>query len=114
MFGIEFENPLTREKEFAYQNSWGLSTRTIGAMVMVHADDQGLVLPPRVAAVQVVIVPCGITASTTDKDRQALLDECKRYEDGLCKAGVRAKGDYRDNYSPGWKYNHWELKVGLS
>lgn len=78
---------------------------------MIHSDDQGLVLPPRVAAVQVIIVPCGITASTSDKDRNALLDECQSYEQRLCKVGVKAKGDYRDNYSPGWKYNHWELKV---
>jgi len=110
MFGIEFEDPVTREKANAYQNSWGLSTRTIGAMVMVHGDDQGLVLPPRVAAIQAVIVPCGITATTTEKDKEALLDECQAYEQKLIKAGIRAKGDYRDNYSPGWKYNHWELK----
>lgn len=110
MFHIEFEDPVTREKANAYQNSWGLSTRTIGAMVMVHGDDLGLVLPPRVAAVQVIIVPCGITANTSDKDKNALLDECQSFEKALTKAGIRAKGDYRDNYSPGWKYNHWELK----
>lgn len=56
MFNISFENPeKTGQKEFAYQNSWGLSTRSIGAMVMVHGDNNGLVLPPRVAAVQVFI-----------------------------------------------------------
>jgi len=77
---------------------------------MVHGDDQGLVIPPRVAAVQVVIIPCGITASLSDKDKNSLLDECKSYEQKLVKSGVRAKGDFRDNYSPGWKFNHWELK----
>jgi len=110
MFEIVFEDPESREKKYAYQNSWGLSTRTIGAMVMVHSDDQGLVLPPRVAAFQVVIVPCGITASTSDADKVALIKECEEYENRLKEADVRVKGDYRDNYSPGWKFNHWELK----
>lgn len=112
MFKICFDDPNNSDKQaFAYQNSWGLSTRTIGAMVMIHGDDQGLVLPPRVAAIQVVIVPCGITASMADADKEALLNECKSYEDRLKKLGLRVKADYRDNYSPGWKFNHWELKV---
>jgi len=112
MFKISFEDPKNAEKEcFAYQNSWGLSTRTIGAMVMVHGDDNGLVLPPRVAATQVVIVPCGITSSLKDEERDALYAECKSFEDRLAKGGLRVKGDYRENYSPGWKFNHWELKV---
>jgi len=55
-FGIEFEGK-NKEKQLVWQNSWGLSTRTIGVLVMVHGDDKGLVLPPRVAPVQVVIVP---------------------------------------------------------
>lgn len=110
MFDIVFEDPETQQKTFVYQNSWGLTTRTIGVMVMVHADNQGLVLPPRVAANQVVIVPCGITATTSDADRKVLIDSCKELEKDLRKAEVRVEGDYRDNYSPGWKYNHWELK----
>jgi len=110
MFEIVFEDPETQEKQFAFQNSWGLSTRTIGAMVMVHSDDQGIVLPPRVACIQVIIIPCGITASLSDADRNSLYDTCKAYETTLIAAGVRAKADLRDNYSPGWKYNHWELK----
>jgi len=87
-----------------------LTTRTIGVMVMVHSDDQGLVLPPNVASVQVVIVPCGITAGMSDADRQNLYDVCAEYERTLVSDGIRVKGDYRDNYSPGWKFNHWELK----
>ena len=82
-----------------------------GAMVMVHSDDNGLVLPPRVARYQVVIIPCGITVSTTEADKKQLLDKCEEFEKGLLDGGVRAKADYRDNYSPGWKFNHWELKV---
>lgn len=110
MFDIVFEDPETQQKQFVFQNSWGMTTRTIGVMVMIHADNQGLVLPPRVACIQVVIVPCGITATTSEADRKTLFESCKDLESILRKAGVRIEGDYRDNYSPGWKYNHWELK----
>lgn len=110
MFGIEFEAPETGQKQYVYQNSWGLTTRTIGILTMVHADNQGLVLPPRVACYQVVIVPCGITVNLSKEDEQKLLDKCREYEKQLNEAGVRVFGDYRDNYSPGWKFNHWELK----
>ena len=61
---------------------------------------------------QTVIVPCGITASMSDDERQSLIDACKAFEQSLKASGVRVRGDYRDNYSPGWKFNHWELKVG--
>lgn len=60
---------------------------------------------------QAVIVPCGLTATLPETEKNKLLDKCKELEDRLKAAGVRAKGDYRDNYSPGWKFNHWELKV---
>lgn len=110
MFGIEFEAPETGQKQYVYQNSWGLTTRTIGILTMVHADNQGLVLPPRVACYQVVIVPCGITADLSKEDKQKLLDKCKQCEKLLTDSGVRVFGDYRDNVSPGWKFNHWELK----
>lgn len=110
MFDIVYEDPETKQKEFVFQNSWGITTRTIGVMIMIHSDNQGLVLPPRVACVQAVIVPCGITATTSEADRKTLIESCKELESDLLKAGVRAEGDYRDNYSPGWKYNHWELK----
>jgi len=76
MFGISFEDPSkpgSGEKMFAYQNSWGLTTRTIGVMVMVHGDDKGLVLPPRVASIQIVIVPVGITTKTTAEEAATLL-----------------------------------------
>lgn len=110
MFEIIFEDPETNEKNFVYQNSWGLTTRTIGVMVMIHADNKGLVLPPRVASYQVVIVPCGITTNLTEEDKLDLINKCKDLEEELSSSGIRVKGDYRDNYSPGWKYNHWELK----
>uniref|UniRef100_A0A904A5I6 Bifunctional glutamate/proline--tRNA ligase n=1 Tax=Anopheles quadriannulatus TaxID=34691 RepID=A0A904A5I6_ANOQN len=110
MFDIVYEHPETKEKEYVFQNSWGITTRTIGVMIMVHADNQGLVLPPRVACIQVVIVPCGITATTTDEERRRLYDSCRELERTIAATGIRCEGDYRDNYSPGWKYNHWELK----
>ncbi|XP_071447313.1 bifunctional glutamate/proline--tRNA ligase-like [Hetaerina americana] len=110
MFNIIYEDPETQEKKYVYQNSWGMTTRTIGVMIMVHADDQGLVLPPKVSNVQVVIVPCGITAKMAEEEKKKLIDACVTLEDEFKKQQIRVKGDYRDNYSPGWKFNHWELK----
>ncbi|XP_034936970.1 bifunctional glutamate/proline--tRNA ligase [Chelonus insularis] len=112
MFDIKVEGVVEgSEKTFVYQNSWGITTRTIGVMVMVHGDDKGLVIPPKVASVQAIIIPCGITASTTTEERDKLMSECLKLENELKKDGIiRVKGDYRDNYSPGWKFNHWELK----
>lgn len=110
MFDIVFEDPETQKKKFVYQNSWGITTRTIGVMIMIHADNKGLVLPPHVACIQAIIVPCGLTANTKDDEREQLLQSCKSLEALLNSNGIRCEGDYRDNYSPGWKFNHWELK----
>ncbi|KFW12073.1 Bifunctional glutamate/proline--tRNA ligase, partial [Eurypyga helias] len=111
MFEIVFEDPKKPgEKQFAYQNSWGITTRTIGVMTMIHGDNMGLVLPPRVACVQVVIIPCGITNSLSEEDKEALLKKCNEYRNRLLTVNVRVRADLRDNYSPGWKFNHWELK----
>ncbi|XP_006140298.1 bifunctional glutamate/proline--tRNA ligase [Tupaia chinensis] len=113
MFEIIFEDPKTPgEKQFAYQNSWGLTTRTIGVMTMVHGDNMGLVLPPRVACVQVVVIPCGITNALSEEDKEALIAKCNDYRRRLLSADIRVRVDLRDNYSPGWKFNHWELKKG--
>ncbi|KAG1355177.1 Proline--tRNA ligase, cytoplasmic [Cocos nucifera] len=105
MFQINFENE-KGEKAMVWQNSWAYSTRTIGVMVMVHGDDKGLVLPPRVASVQVIVIP----VPYKDADTQAIFDACRSTVETLCKAGFRAEVDLRDNYSPGWKYSHWEMK----
>ncbi|XP_051470474.1 bifunctional glutamate/proline--tRNA ligase isoform X3 [Apus apus] len=111
MFEIVFEDPKQPgEKQFAYQNSWGLTTRTIGVMTMIHGDNMGLVLPPRVACIQVVIIPCGITNSLSEEDKEALLKKCNEYRNRLLSVNIRVRADLRDNYSPGWKFNHWELK----
>ncbi|KAF8067771.1 hypothetical protein FPV67DRAFT_1416024 [Lyophyllum atratum] len=113
MFNIFVEDPndpTKQGKTYVWQNSWGLSTRTIGVMVMVHGDNQGLVLPPRVASIQVVVVPCGITAKTSDEQRAQINDACDELAKTLKKAGVRAKADLRDGYTPGYKFNDWEQK----
>ncbi|NP_001275581.1 bifunctional glutamate/proline--tRNA ligase [Danio rerio] len=111
MFEIVFEDPKKPgEKQLAYQNSWGITTRTIGVLTMVHGDNMGLVLPPRVACLQVIIIPCGITATLPEAEKDLLLDQCSKYLSRLQKADIRVKADLRDNYSPGWKFNHWELK----
>ena len=115
MFNIVVEDPNDPEgkgpdggKVYVWQNSWGLSTRTIGVMVMVHGDNQGLVLPPRVASLQAVVVPCGITAKT---NKNEIYDRCDDLARLLKKAGIRAKADLRDGYTPGYKFNDWEQKV---
>uniref|UniRef100_A0A3P8QMA9 WHEP-TRS domain-containing protein n=1 Tax=Astatotilapia calliptera TaxID=8154 RepID=A0A3P8QMA9_ASTCA len=111
MFEIVFEDPKRPgEKQLAFQNSWGITTRTIGVLAMVHGDNMGLVLPPRVACLQVVIIPCGITATLPEQEKEVLLAQCTKYLKRLQEAGIRVKSDLRDNYSPGWKFNHWELK----
>jgi len=112
MFGITFEDPeKPGQKLFAWQNSWGLSTRSIGAVVMIHGDNRGLVLPPRVAAIQIIVVPVGITAKTTDEERQKLIDATRSVSDQLVNEGhLRAETDLRENMSPGAKFNHWELR----
>lgn len=121
MFNIVVEDPDHAHRDaitglpgklYVWQNSWGLSTRTIGVMVMVHSDDKGLVLPPRVAQLQVVIVPTGINVKM-EHLREALHDEAHRIQKELLALGLRAKADLRDEYSPPWKYNDWELKVRL-
>ncbi|KAE8380134.1 hypothetical protein BDV26DRAFT_290695 [Aspergillus bertholletiae] len=115
MFNITVEDPSAKGDEkkpplHVWQNSWGLSTRTLGVMVMIHSDNRGLVLPPRVADTQTVIVPVGVTAKTSDEDREKLYAEIDGLVDILAGAGVRAISDKREGYSPGWKFNDWELR----
>lgn len=92
MFDMSFEDPNTPgQKCYAYQTSWGLSTRTIGAMIMIHGDDKGLVLPPRVASLQVVIVPCGITVKTSKEEVKSLNEQCNQLALKLKDGGVRVQ-----------------------
>ena len=103
-FGITYKGKDMKEMT-PWQNSWGVSTRLIGALVMMHSDNKGLVLPPKVAATQVVIVPI-LFEDTREKVMKAARDIAIE----LQKVGIRANVDERDGYSPGWKFNEWEMK----
>ena len=100
-FGIKFLGK--DEKEYLpWQNSWGISTRLIGALVMIHSDDKGLVLPPKVAPTQIVIVPIYFD------DKSKIIKKASEVKNMLKSYEVEL--DDRDGYTPGWKYNEWELK----
>ncbi len=88
----------------AWTTSWGASTRLIGAMIMVHGDDRGLVLPPRMAPIQTVIIPI-----LSKKDSARVLESVEALETEL-KETIRVKVDQREEYSPGWKFNEWEMR----
>lgn len=95
------------ERVFAWTTSWGMSTRIIGALIMVHGDKKGLILPPRIAPYQVVIVPI----PPRDESQNAAISEAVDRVAAMLKgAGVRVKIDADDQKSPGWKYNEWELR----
>ena len=100
-FDIKFQNREGKE-EYAYQTSWGSSTRLIGALIMAHGDNRGLKLPPRVAPVQVVIVPIA-------QHKPGVLDKVYEIKNSL-SSEFRIKVDDRDKYSPGYKFNYWEMK----
>jgi prolyl-tRNA synthetase len=104
VFGIEFLDRDNRRK-FAFNTSFGLSHRTVGAIVMVHGDDGGLKLPPKVAPVQVVVVPIWRTAEELATVESAV----SRAQERLAPV-ARVKVDWRDDRSPGFKFNEWELK----
>ena len=115
MFNITVEDPSAKGDEkkpplYVWQNSWGLSTRTLGVMVMIHGDNRGLVQPPRVAEIQTIIVPVGITVKTADEERERLYSEVDGLVNLLRDSDIRAESDKRDGYSPGWKFNEWELR----
>ncbi len=101
-FNIKF---LARDgnEYYAWQTSWGISWRLIGAMIMVHGDDKGLIIPPKVASIQVVIVPIFY------KDKEEILEKARSiYE--MLKVRFRVYLDDRDEYTPGYKFNEWELR----
>lgn len=104
-FDIQYLDP-NNELQYAWTTSWGLSTRFVGAIIMTHGDDSGLVLPPRLAPYQVVIVPI----YRKDAEKTAVLSAAHRIQQELVDAGVRVKMDDRDNLTPGYKFNDWELR----
>ena len=95
-----------KQDHYVWQTSWGITTRLIGAMIMVHGDDKGLVMPPKVAPVQIVIVP--ITFKSVEA--QAIAAKAKEITDLLKAKGFTVNLDDRGEYTPGWKFNQWELK----
>lgn len=106
-FSIPFEIEYVDEKgnkNYVWQTSWGISWRVIGAMVMMHGDDKGLIIPPKVAPTQVVIVP------VVYKGKVDPTSEAKRMAEEIAKAGIRVVVDDRQDKTPGYKYNEWEMK----
>lgn len=102
-FNIDFQTK-DGSREFVYQTSWGMSTRTVGAIIMAHGDDRGLVLPPRLAPHQVVVIPI----TRTDEEIVAVNAVIDTLIDDL--KDIRVKVDDRDQYRLGWKFTEWELK----
>jgi prolyl-tRNA synthetase len=94
------------QMHYAWTTSWGVSWRLISAMIMLHADDKGLVIPPEIAPIQVVLVPIYFKAEESD----AITEKTRNVADTLRKAGFEVHADFRDQYTPGWKFNEWELK----
>jgi prolyl-tRNA synthetase len=108
-FARQFELRFQTEsggEDYAYNTSWGVSTRLIGGLVMTHGDDAGLVIPPRLAPIQVVIVPI----YRSDEERSLTIDKANAVAAALRHAGVRVHVDARDNMKPGPKYYEWERK----
>lgn len=91
--------------QYCWTTSWGVSTRVVGAVVMVHGDDQGLILPPRLAPIQVIVIPI----YKNDDERGKVLAFSDRVAE-LLEGEVRFKIDKRDEYTAGWKFNEWELR----
>ncbi len=104
VFDITFQ---ARDKsvQHVWQTSWGMTTRLIGGVIMIHGDDSGLILPPRIAPHQVVIVPI-----PRGNWQETVLPRAQDIRDALTEAGVRVLLDDRDVYTPGWKYAEWEMR----
>ena len=100
-FDVKFQNR-AGEQEYAYQTSWGISTRVIGATIMAHGDNRGLKLPPKVAPIQVVIVPVA-------SKKPGVLEKAEELYSNL-KKQFRVELDSREQYTPGYKFNYWEMK----
>ena len=104
-FDVKFANKEGKQ-EYVWATSWGVSTRLMGALIMTHSDDNGLVLPPKLAPDQVVIVPI----YRNDQQFDAVSDLANNLMKDLRAKGVRVKFDKRDTHKPGWKFNEYELK----
>ena len=103
-FEIKYVGKDTQD-HFAWQTSWGASWRLIGALIMVHGDDKGLIIPPKVAPIQVIIIPI-----YKHKDEEMVKSSANELHIELKKSGIRSHLDKRDEYTSGWKFNEWEMK----
>jgi prolyl-tRNA synthetase len=104
-FDIQYLDP-NNELQYCWTTSWAISSRFVGAIVMTHGDDQGLTMPPRLAPYQVVIVPI----YRNDEERSAVMEVAMHISQNLQAANIRLKVDDRDNLTPGFKFNDWELR----
>src|SRR5881397_607415 len=93
-------------REYVYATSWGLSTRMIGALIMAHGDDNGIVIPPRLATTQVVVVPI----FRKPEERERVIQAVEKFTAEFKKLGIGFKVDDREQHSPGWKFNEWEKR----
>ena len=96
----------TNTEIFAWQTSWGVSWRLIGGMIMTHSDDKGLILPPKIAPIQVVIIPIYYT----NDDKDSVIQKAHHIKDDLSKIDLRVHLDDREHLTPGFKFNDWEMK----
>ncbi len=104
-FNVKFASKEGKE-EFVWGTSWGVSTRLMGALIMAHSDDDGLVLPPKLAPIQVVIVPI----YKTDEELNKITEVVNGLSSDLKASGISVKFDNRDTHKPGWKFAEYELK----
>ena len=93
-------------REYVYATSWGLSTRMIGALIMAHGDDNGIIIPPRLATIQVVVVPI----ARKPEEKEKVMEAVGRFTTAFKAAGIGYKVDDREQHSPGWKFNEWERR----
>lgn len=102
-FEIRFQDRAGKEA-FVWQTSWAITTRSIGALVLAHGDDNGLILPPKIAPIQVVIMPI------FQKNKEAIMSYCGELKEVLTNGGIRVRVDERDEPSVGRRFNEWEVK----
>ncbi len=104
VFNIRFEDR-NQKLQYVWQTSWGVTTRLIGALIMVHGDDSGLKIPPRVAPFQVVVIPISI-----GNWKEKVLPVAQSITNDLKNKGIRVKLDEREEFTPGWKFSEWEMR----
>jgi prolyl-tRNA synthetase len=104
-FDIKYTD-ISNELQFCWTTSWGLSTRFIGAMVMTHGDDQGLRMPPRMAPIQVIVVPI----FKNDTEKSSVMEAATSLQKELKASGIRVQMDQREGLTPGFKFNDWEMR----